>query len=161
MFEYTNLQIETNFQHISAFLLYYCFNLTCTYSNYFHILSYLQIIGSLFVLSVSARPDAEPQFYRKGIDHTSGFVRYTNGAIVPDDTASVKAVKVIYLLLTLIPTLQVTIKESRILSCLKWIVPLITPFIDIQNSGLTHIIGSSSHGSQLLRNLPESFSAIQ
>jgi len=56
------------------------------------------IIGSLFVLSVSARPDAEPQFYRKGIDHTSGFVRYTNGAIVPDDTASVKAVKAEHLM---------------------------------------------------------------
>ena len=33
-------------------------------------------------------------------------------------------------------------------------------FVDIQNSGLAHIIGSSSHGNQLLRNLPESFSAI-
>ena len=53
--------------------------------------SHLQIIGSLFVLSgVVARPDAKPQ---KGIDHTYGFVRYTNGAIVPEDTPSVKAVK--------------------------------------------------------------------
>ena len=53
--------------------------------------SNLQIIGSLFVLSgVAARPDAKPQ---KGIDHTYGFVRYTNGAIVPEDTPSVKAVK--------------------------------------------------------------------
>jgi len=32
-------------------------------------------------------------------------------------------------------------------------------FIDIQNSGLAHIVGLSSQGSQLLRNLPESFSA--
>ena len=52
---------------------------------------HLQIIGSLFVLSgVVARPDAKPQ---KGIDHTYGFVRYTNGAIVPEDTPSVRAVK--------------------------------------------------------------------
>jgi hypothetical protein len=42
---------------------------------------------------IEAKPYAVPQYQRKGIDHTANFVRYTNGAIVPDDTPSVKAVK--------------------------------------------------------------------
>ena len=51
-----------------------------------------QILASLFVLSVVADPEAEAQH---DLTHkTSGFVRYTNGAITPEDTASVKAAKI-------------------------------------------------------------------
>jgi len=50
------------------------------------------ILASLFVLSVvaEAEPEAEPQHF------TSGFVQYPNGAITPDETDSVKAVKAIH-----------------------------------------------------------------
>ena len=37
-----------------------------------------QILASLFVLSVVAEPEAEPQH------HTAGFTAYTNGALVPE-----------------------------------------------------------------------------
>jgi len=49
------------------------------------------ILASLFVLSVVAEPEAEPQH------HTAGFVRYTNGALVPEDTDSVKLAKAAHL----------------------------------------------------------------
>jgi len=49
------------------------------------------ILASLFVLSVVAEPEAEPQH------HTAGFVAYTNGALVPEDTDSVKAAKIQHL----------------------------------------------------------------
>merc|ERR1719418_383200 len=50
------------------------------------------ILASLFVLSVVADPEAEAQH---DLTHkTSGFVRYTNGAITPEDTDSVKAAKI-------------------------------------------------------------------
>jgi hypothetical protein len=63
------------------------------------------IIASLFVLSVVAEPEAEAQWQgpymvpeakaQHGLTHkTSGFVRYTNGAITPEDTESVKAAKI-------------------------------------------------------------------
>jgi len=51
----------------------------------------LLILASLFVLSVVAEPEAEPQH------HTAGFVAYTNGALVPEDTDSVKAAKIQHL----------------------------------------------------------------
>merc|ERR1711935_181489 len=41
--------------------------------------------------SVVAEPEAEPQH------HTAGFVAYTNGALVPEDTDSVKAAKIQHL----------------------------------------------------------------
>jgi len=44
------------------------------------------------------------------------------------------------------------LKESEILSLLQWIVSF-TLFINIQNSGLTLIVGRI-HGSQVMRNLP-------
>jgi len=49
------------------------------------------ILASLFVLSVVAEPEAEPQH------HTAGFTAYTNGALVPQDTDSVKAAKIQHL----------------------------------------------------------------
>jgi len=49
------------------------------------------ILASLFVLSVVAEPEAEPQH------HTAGFTAYTNGALVPEDTDSVKAAKIQHL----------------------------------------------------------------
>ena len=54
--------------------------------------AFFQILASLFVLSVvaEAEPEAEPQHF------TSGFVQHANGAITPDDTDSVKAVKAIH-----------------------------------------------------------------
>ena len=40
--------------------------------------SLFQFLASLFVLSVVAEPEAEPQH------HTSGFTAYINGALVPE-----------------------------------------------------------------------------
>jgi hypothetical protein len=44
---------------------------------FIYFFSFLQILASLFVLSVVAEPEAEPQH------HTAGFTAYTNGALVP------------------------------------------------------------------------------
>ena len=41
-----------------------------------------------------ADPEAEAQHGLDLTHKTSGFVRYTNGAITPEDTASVKAAKI-------------------------------------------------------------------
>ena len=41
-----------------------------------------------------ADPEAEAQFPLDLTHKTSGFVRYTNGAITPEDTDSVKAAKI-------------------------------------------------------------------
>merc|ERR1712156_766691 len=51
------------------------------------------ILASLFVLSVVAEPEAEaePQHF------TAGLVQHPNGAITPDDTDSVKAVKALHM----------------------------------------------------------------
>ena len=46
--------------------------------NFISIILIFQILASLFVLSVVAEPEAEPQH------HTAGFVAYTNGALVPE-----------------------------------------------------------------------------
>merc|ERR1739838_1049345 len=51
------------------------------------------VYANIEEVQAQAKPYAMPQYERKGIDHTYNFVRYTNGAIVPDDTPSVKAVK--------------------------------------------------------------------
>jgi len=60
--------------------------------NIFNLKMKFLILASLFVLSVVADPEAEAQH---GFTHkTSGFVRYTNGAITPEDTDSVKAAKI-------------------------------------------------------------------
>merc|ERR1711956_205029 len=48
----------------------------------------------LFVLSVVADPEAEAIRPLDLTHKTSGFVRYTNGAITPEDTDSVKAAKI-------------------------------------------------------------------
>ena len=44
---------------------------------FIYFFSFFQILASLFVLSVVAEPEAEPQH------HTAGFTAYTNGALVP------------------------------------------------------------------------------
>merc|ERR1711997_268622 len=60
--------------------------------NIFNLKMKFLILASLFVLSVVADPEAEAQH---DLTHkTSGFVRYTNGAITPEDTDSVKAAKI-------------------------------------------------------------------
>merc|ERR1711997_663199 len=63
--------------------------------NIFNLKMKFLILASLFVLSVVADPEAEAQFPALDLTHkTSGFVRYTNGAITPEDTDSVKAAKI-------------------------------------------------------------------
>merc|ERR1712083_1215972 len=65
--------------------------------NIFNLKMKFLILASLFVLSVVADPEAEAQIGEPGLDlthKTSGFVRYTNGAITPEDTDSVKAAKI-------------------------------------------------------------------
>merc|ERR1712083_684196 len=65
--------------------------------NIFNLKMKFLILASLFVLSVVADPEAEAQIREPGLDlthKTSGFVRYTNGAITPEDTDSVKAAKI-------------------------------------------------------------------
>ena len=55
-------------------------------------------------------------------------------------------------------------KESKTISYLYWIVPLIMLFTGIRNSGLVLIIGSKILGSQLMRNvlnLPRQYSKHQ
>merc|ERR1711981_847430 len=46
------------------------------------------LLASLFILSVVAEPEAQHE--------TVGFVQHLNGAIVPDDTTSVKAQKALH-----------------------------------------------------------------
>jgi len=62
--------------------------------NIFNLKMKFLILASLFVLSVVADPEAEAQHGLDLTHKTSGFVRYTNGAITPEDTASVKAAKI-------------------------------------------------------------------
>merc|ERR1712086_1092905 len=64
--------------------------------NIFNLKMKFLILASLFVLSVVADPEAEAEAIRPlDLTHkTSGFVRYTNGAITPEDTDSVKAAKI-------------------------------------------------------------------
>merc|ERR1712153_223594 len=64
--------------------------------NIFSLKMKFLILASLFVLSVVADPEAEAEAIRPlDLTHkTSGFVRYTNGAITPEDTDSVKAAKI-------------------------------------------------------------------
>merc|ERR1711971_263258 len=59
--------------------------------NIFNLKMKFLILASLFVLSVVADPEAEAQLPLDLTHKTSGFVRYTNGAITPEDTDSVKA----------------------------------------------------------------------
>merc|ERR1711935_257690 len=69
--------------------------------NIFNLKMKFLILASLFVLSVVADPEAEAEAIRPlDLTHkTSGFVRYTNGAITPEDTDSVKAAKIQHLTL--------------------------------------------------------------
>merc|ERR1712172_132257 len=62
--------------------------------NIFNLKMKFLILASLFVLSVVADPEAEAQHGLDLTHKTSGFVRYTNGAITPEDTDSVKAAKI-------------------------------------------------------------------
>merc|ERR1711971_1326271 len=62
--------------------------------NIFNLKMKFLILASLFVLSVVADPEAEAQRPLDLTHKTSGFVRYTNGAITPEDTDSVKAAKI-------------------------------------------------------------------
>merc|ERR1712172_326632 len=62
--------------------------------NIFNLKMKFLILASLFVLSVVADPEAGAQHGLDLTHKTSGFVRYTNGAITPEDTASVKAAKI-------------------------------------------------------------------
>merc|ERR1711997_155210 len=62
--------------------------------NIFNLKMKFLILASLFVLSVVADPEAEAQRPSDYTHKTSGFVRYTNGAITPEDTDSVKAAKI-------------------------------------------------------------------
>merc|ERR1712051_9913 len=62
--------------------------------NIFNLKMKFLILASLFVLSVVADPEAQAQHGLDLTHKTSGFVRYTNGAITPEDTASVKAAKI-------------------------------------------------------------------
>merc|ERR1711956_84048 len=64
--------------------------------NIFNLKMKFLILASLFVLSVVVDPEAEAEAIRPlDLTHkTSGFVRYTNGAITPEDTDSVKAAKI-------------------------------------------------------------------
>merc|ERR1739844_389442 len=62
--------------------------------NIFNLKMKFLVLASLFVLSVVADPEAEAQHGLDLTHKTSGFVRYTNGAITPEDTDSVKAAKI-------------------------------------------------------------------
>merc|ERR1712172_410861 len=62
--------------------------------NIFNLKMKFLILASLFVLSVVADPEAEAQHGLDLTHKTSGFVRYTNGAITPEDTDGVKAAKI-------------------------------------------------------------------
>merc|ERR1711956_58004 len=64
--------------------------------NIFNLKMKFLILASLFVLSVVVDPEADAEAIRPlDLTHkTSGFVRYTNGAITPEDTHSVKAAKI-------------------------------------------------------------------